>query len=148
MKTFFGTYIEHNSCVQSNFQTMPKFQFDTTTPEDIKVPEGWSRVYKNTYLEGNSLGHKIGVGRFPTLAEATKVSDQLGDKSGGVTLHTDRGFYVRKCEIPKPLKPTWKSYNKEYSWIKIRKLVEDSDSNSDSESDSEEFSTPPTSPGF
>lgn len=111
---------EHPELVKSagGRSSTPKsaFEFDTSAPEDMKVPSGWTKVFKGKYLHKNAAGIKTGVGKFATLEEAIKASEDLGSKSGGVT-RTNRGFFVRVSNDP----VTEKSLEKRqytYSWAK------------------------------
>jgi len=93
---------EHPELVKSaGRSSTPKsaFEFDTSAPEDMKVPKGWTKVFKGKYLHKNAAGIKTGVGKFATLEEAIKASEELGSKSGGVT-RTNRGFFVRVSNDP------------------------------------------------
>ena len=111
---------EHPDLVKSggSRSSTPKsaFEFDTSAPEDMKVPPGWTKVFKGKYLHKNAAGIKTGVGKFATLEEAIKASEDLGSKSGGVT-RTNRGFFVRVSNDP----VTEKSLEKRsvtFSWAK------------------------------
>jgi len=111
---------EHPELVKSggSRSATPKsaFEFDTAAPEDMEVPSGWTKVFKGKYLHKNAAGIKSGVGKFATLSEAIKASEELGSKSGGVT-RTNRGFFVRVSNDP----VTEKSLEKRqytYSWVK------------------------------
>jgi len=111
---------EHPELVKSagGRSSSPKsaFEFDTSAPEDMSVPKGWTKVFKGKYLHKNAAGIKSGVGKFATLEEAIKASEALGSKSGGVT-RTARGFFVRVSNDP----VTEKSLEKRSvtcSWVK------------------------------